>query len=192
MIRAPIAEAGKLAGWLRQSIKQEDQMGFFSKDIKTMDDLFVHTLRDIYYAENQIVKALPEMIDKASAQALKDGFEKHLQETHVQIERLEQVFKLHGADVSGVTCPAIDGILEEADEVSGEVDDDQVLDAALIAAGQAVEHYEITRYGTLVAWAKQLGRPDCAALLQQNLDEEMKTDKALTDLAESHINAAAA
>lgn len=167
-------------------------MGFFSKDIKTMDDLFVHTLRDIYYAENQIVKALPEMIDKASDQELRDGFEKHLQETHVQIERLEQVFKLHGADVSGVTCPAIDGILEEADEVSGEVDDDQVLDAALIAAGQAVEHYEITRYGTLVAWAKQLGRPDCAALLQQNLDEEMKTDKALTGMAESHINAAAA
>lgn len=172
--------------------EQEEEMGFFSKDIKTMDDLFVHTLRDIYYAENQIVKALPEMIDKASDQDLKDGFERHLQETQVQIERLEQVFKLHGVDVRGVTCPAIDGILEEADEVSGEVDDDQVLDAALIAAGQAVEHYEIARYGTLVAWAKQLGRPDCAALLQQNLDEELKTDKALTRMAEGHINAAAA
>ncbi|MEP7453679.1 ferritin-like domain-containing protein [Phyllobacterium sp. SB3] len=167
-------------------------MGFFSKDIKTMDDLFVHTLRDIYYAENQIVKALPEMIDKATDQALKDGFEKHLQETHVQIERLEQVFAQHGVDVSGVNCPAIDGILEEADDVAGEVDDDRVLDAALIAAAQAVEHYEITRYGTLVAWAKQLGRPDCAALLQQNLDEEMKTDKALSGMAENHINAAAA
>lgn len=167
-------------------------MGFFSKDIKTMDDLFVHTLRDIYYAENQIVKALPEMIDKASDQDLKDGFEKHLQETQVQIERLEQVFKQHGVEVSGVNCPAIDGILEEADDVSGEVDDDQVLDAALIAAAQAVEHYEITRYGTLVAWAKQLGRPDCAALLQQNLDEEMKTDKILTGLAENRVNAAAA
>ncbi|MBB3236571.1 ferritin-like domain-containing protein [Phyllobacterium endophyticum] len=167
-------------------------MGFFSKDIKTMDDLFVHTLRDIYYAENQIVKALPEMIDKASDQELRNGFEKHLQETEVQIERLEQVFKLHGVNVAGVNCPAIDGILEEADEVSGEVDDDQVLDAALIAAGQAVEHYEITRYGTLVAWAKQLGRNDCAALLEQNLQEELKTDKALTALAESHVNAAAA
>jgi ferritin-like metal-binding protein YciE len=171
---------------------QEDEMGFFSKDIKTMDDLFVHTLRDIYYAENQIVKALPEMIDKASDQELKDGFERHLQETEVQIERLEQVFKLHGVDVSGVNCPAIDGILEEADEVAGEVDDDKVLDAALIAAGQAVEHYEITRYGTLVAWAKQLGRNDCAALLQQNLQEELKTDKALTAMAESRVNAAAA
>ncbi|MEK1888689.1 MAG: ferritin-like domain-containing protein [Phyllobacterium sp.] len=167
-------------------------MGFFSKDIKTMDDLFVHTLRDIYYAENQIVKALPEMIDKATDQDLKMGLEKHLQETEVQIDRLEQVFKLHGVDVSGVNCPAIDGILEEADEIAGEVDSDQVLDAALIAAGQAVEHYEITRYGTLIAWAKQLGRNDCAALLEQNLHEEMNADKALTTLAESHVNAAAA
>jgi ferritin-like metal-binding protein YciE len=172
--------------------EQEDDMGFFSKDIKTMDDLFVHTLRDIYYAENQIIKALPEMIDKASDQELKNGFEKHLQETEMQIERLEQVFKLHGVGVAGVNCPAIDGILEEADDVSGEVDDDQVLDAALIAAGQAVEHYEITRYGTLVAWAKQLGRNDCATLLQQNLQEEMNTDAALTAMAESRVNAAAA
>jgi len=167
-------------------------MGFFSKDIKTMDDLFVHTLRDIYYAENQIVKTLPEMIDRASDQELKNGFEKHLQETEMQIDRLEQVFKLHGVDASGVNCPAIDGILEEADEVAGEVDDDAVLDAALIAAGQAVEHYEITRYGTLVARAKQLGRNDCAALLQQNLQEEIKTDKALTAMTESRVNAAAA
>ncbi|QND54923.1 ferritin-like domain-containing protein (plasmid) [Phyllobacterium sp. 628] len=167
-------------------------MGFFSKDIKTMDDLFVHTLRDIYYAENQIVKALPEMIDKATDQALKEGFERHLQETHVQVERLEEVFKLHGVDVKGVNCPAIDGILEEADEVSGEVDNDQVLDAALIASAQAVEHYEITRYGTLIAWAKQLGRNDCAALLEKNLQEEMKTDKALTSMAQTRVNAAAA
>jgi len=167
-------------------------MGFFSKDIKTMDDLFVHTLRDIYYAENQIVKTLPEMIDRASDQELKNGFEKHLQETEMQIDRLEQVFKLHGVDASGVNCPAIDGILEEADEVAGEVDDDAVLDAALIAAGQAVEHYEITRYGTLVARAKQLGRNDCAALLQQNLQEEIKTDKAPTAMTESRVNAAAA
>lgn len=174
------------------ALYQEDTMGFFSKDIKTMDDLFVHTLRDIYYAENQIVKALPEMIDKSTDQDLKDGFEKHLQETHGQIERLEEVFRLHGVEVSGVDCPAIDGILEEADDVSGEVEDDQVLDAALIASAQAVEHYEITRYGTLVAWAKRLGREDCAALLEQNLQEEAKTDKVLTSLAESRLNAAAA
>lgn len=167
-------------------------MGFFSKDIKTMDDLFVHTLRDIYYAENQIVKALPEMIDKASDPDLKMGFEKHLQETEMQIDRLEQVFKLHGVDVRGVDCPAIDGILEEADEVAGEVESDEVLDAALIAAGQAVEHYEITRYGTLIAWAKQLGRNDCASLLEQNLNEEVNADKALSALAKNGINSAAA
>lgn len=163
-------------------------MGFFSKDIKTMDDLFVHTLRDIYYAENQIVKALPEMIDKASDQELKNGFEKHLQETEMQIDRLEQVFKLHGVDVSGVNCPAIDGLLEEADEVAGEVDDDNVLDAALIAAGQAVEHYEITRYGTLRTWAEELGHDEAVALLQETLDEEEATDEALTNLAESVVN----
>ncbi|MBA8879931.1 ferritin-like metal-binding protein YciE [Phyllobacterium myrsinacearum] len=157
-----------------------------------MDDLFVHTLRDIYYAENQIVQALPEMIDRASDQQLKDGFERHLQETHVQIERLEDVFRLHGVKVCGVNCPAIDGILEEADDVSGEVDDDQVLDAALIASAQAIKHYEMTRYGSLVAWAKRLDRNDCAALLEQNLQEEIKTDKALTSLAETHVNAAAA
>ena len=167
-------------------------MGFFSKDIKTMDDLFVHTLRDIYYAENQIIKALPEMIDKASDPDLKMGLEKHLQETEVQIDRLEQVFRLHRVDVSGVNCPAIDGILEEADEVAGEVESDKVLDAALIAAAQAVEHYEITRYGTLIAWAKQLRRNDSAALLEQNLHEEMNADKALSTLAENGINSAAA
>lgn len=167
-------------------------MGWFTRDIKTMDDLFVHTLRDIYYAENQITKALPSMIAKASDAQLKAGFQKHLEETKGQITRLEQVFKLHGVDVSGVTCPAIDGILTEADEIAGEVDDKAVLDAALIAAAQAVEHYEISRYGTLVAWAKQLGRNDCAALLMRNLDEEKATDSTLSALAESRLNRRAA
>src|SRR5215203_3169829 len=128
-------------------------MGFFSKDIKTMDDLFVHTLRDIYYAENQIVKALPEMIEKASDPQLKQGFQTHLRETEGQVKRLEQVFRLHGTEPKGVDCPAIDGIIEEAEDVAGEVDDKSVLDAALVAAAQAVEHYEIARYGTLIAWA---------------------------------------
>jgi ferritin-like metal-binding protein YciE len=167
-------------------------MGLFSKDIKTFDDLFVHTLRDIYYAENQILKALPTMVDKASDPQLKQGFEKHLMETQNQVQRLEQVFALHGVEVKGVTCPAIDGILEEADEVAGEVEDKSVLDAALIAAGQAVEHYEITRYGTLIAWAEQLGRSDCAALLRQNLEEEKATDEKLTSLAEQGVNRKAA
>ena len=167
-------------------------MGFFSKDIKTLDDLFVHTLRDIYYAEKQIEKALPKMIDKATSPELKAGFEKHLQETKGHIERVEQVFEMHGVKAKAVNCPAIDGILEEADEIVGEIEDKQVLDAALIAAAQAVEHYEMTRYGTLVEWAKQLGRSDCASVLQKNLDEEKATDKKLTQLAESKVNLQAA
>jgi ferritin-like metal-binding protein YciE len=167
-------------------------MGFFSKDIKTMDDLFVHTLRDIYYAEKQIVQALPEMIDKASDPQLKQGFQTHLGETKQHVTRLEQVFRLHGNEPRMVDCPAIDGIIDEAEDVAGEVEDKSVLDAALIAAAQAVEHYEITRYGTLIAWAKQLGRNDCAALLQQNLDEEKATDKKLTAMAESKLNRRAA
>jgi len=167
-------------------------MGLFSKDIKTMNDLFVHTLKDIYYAENQIVKALPDMIDKATDAGLKQGFQAHLGETKNHVQRLEQVFKMHGVKIEGVNCPAIDGILEEANEVSGEVEDKAVLDAALIAMAQAVEHYEITRYGTLIAWAKQLGRPDCASVLEQNLKEEKAADQKLTGLAERGVNAKAA
>jgi len=167
-------------------------MGFFSKDIATMDDLFVHTLRDMYYAENQIVKALPDMIEKATDAQLKQGFQTHLGETKNQIKRLEQVFKLHGVEIMGVDCPAIDGIIEEADDVVGEVDNKNVLDAALIAAAQAVEHYEMTRYGTLIAWAKQLGRADCAKLLEQNLQEEKAADSKLTAIAESNVNRKAA
>ncbi len=167
-------------------------MGFFSKDISTMDDLFVHTLRDIYYAEQQIVKALPTMIEKASDPKLKDGFKTHLEETKTHVKRVEQVFKMHGVEAKGIDCPAIDGIIEEADDVAGEVDDKAVLDAALIAAAQAVEHYEMSRYGSLVAWAKQLGRPDCAEVLQKTLDEEKATDKKLTTLAETSVNRKAA
>ena len=167
-------------------------MGLFTKDIKTMDDLFVHTLRDIYYAEKQIEKALPDMIDKASDPALKQLFKAHLGETQNHAKRVEQVFKMHGVEAKGVDCPAIDGIIEEAEDVAGEVADKKVLDAALIAAAQAVEHYEMTRYGTLVAWARQLGRADCASVLQQNLDEEKGADQKLTSLAESVVNRKAA
>ena len=167
-------------------------MGLFSKDIKSMDDLFVHTLQDIYYAENQILKSLPDMIEKANNPKLKQGFQAHLNETKNHIKRLEQVFQLEGKSVRSVDCPAIDGILEEADDVIGDVDDTDVLDAAVIAAAQAVEHYEITRYGALIAWAKQLGRNDCAKILEQTLQEEKATDKKLTELAESKINVMAA
>jgi ferritin-like metal-binding protein YciE len=167
-------------------------MGLFSKDIKNMNDLFVHTLRDIYYAEKQITKALPDMIEKASDPQLKQGFRSHLRETENHVRRLDQVFQMIGQKASGVDCPAIDGIIKEANEVAGEVEDEAVLDAALIAAAQAVEHYEMTRYGTLIAWANQLGRRDCAVLLQQTLDEEKATDQKLTALAESQVNRKAA
>jgi ferritin-like metal-binding protein YciE len=167
-------------------------MGVFTRDIKTMDDLFVHTLRDIYYAENQIVKALPDMIEKAKDPGLRQAFQSHLGETKNHVKRLEQVFKMHGVEASGVDCPAIDGIIDEAEDVAGEVEDKRVLDAALIAAAQAVEHYEMTRYGTLVAWAKQLGRNDCASLLAQNLEEEKAADSKLNTIAESNINRKAA
>ncbi|GLS36463.1 YciE/YciF family protein [Mesorhizobium tianshanense] len=167
-------------------------MGFFSKDIRTLDDLFVHTLRDIYYAEKQIERALPKMIDKATNPQLKAGLEKHLDQTKGHIERVEKVFELHGVRAKTVNCPAIDGILEEADEVSGDIDDKDVLDAALIASAQAVEHYEITRYGTLIAWAKQLGRSDCANVLANNIKEEQATDRKLTEIAEAKVNLQAA
>ncbi len=167
-------------------------MGLFSKDIKSLDDLFVHTLQDIYYAEKQIEKSLPDMIEKATNTELTNGFKKHLEETKGQIQRLEEVFRMHGHQPKGVDCPAIDGILEEAEEIAGDVADKQTLDAALIAAAQAVEHYEITRYGTLIAWAKELGRPDCASVLQKNLDEEKMTDEKLTKMAMARVNKKAA
>ncbi len=167
-------------------------MSLFTKDIKTLDDLFVHTLRDIYYAEKRILKALPKMIDKASDPDLKAGLANHLEETEGHIIRVERVFAMHGARANTVECPAIDGILTEANEIVAEVADPEVLDAAIIAACQAVEHYEITRYGTLIAWAKQLGRPDCAAVLVETLVEEKAADEALTELADSGVNADAA
>ena len=163
-------------------------MGLFTADIKTLDDLFVHTLQDIYYAENQITKALPKMIEKATDPQLKAGFETHLRETEGQIARLERVFEMHGERPKAVTCPAIDGIIKEANEVAGEIADKSVLDAALIASAQAVEHYEITRYGTLIAWATQLGHDNVVSLLQATLDEEKATDDKLTTLAEKKVN----
>ena len=166
-------------------------MGIFTKDIKSMDDLFVHQLKDIYYAEKRIVGALPKMIEKASSAALKQGLQMHLEETRTHVTRLEEVFSMHGVEPDSVKCPAIDGIIEEADEVAGDVDSKSVLDAAIIASAQAVEHYEMARYGTLIAWAKQLGHSDCASVLQQTLEEEMAADQKLTLLAEGGINQAA-
>ena len=167
-------------------------MGLFSKPIKTLDDLFVHTLQDIYYAENQIAKNLPTMAEKASNPELKAAFQQHLAETQNQIKRLEQVFQMHGQPVKGVTCAAMDGIVSEAQEIMGDCDDPAVLDAAMISAAQAVEHYEITRYGSLIAYAQELGRQDCASVLQQTLDEEKATDEKLTAIAKNRVNRQAA
>src|SRR5207253_6818036 len=167
-------------------------MGLFTRDIKTMNDLFVNQLQDIYYAEKQLVKALPKMAEKATDQQLKQGFLTHLDETKTHVQRLEQVFQMHGAQAKAVDCPAIDGIIKEADETAGEVADKAVLDAALINAAQAAEHYEIVRYGSLIAWAKQLGRNDCASVLAKTLEEEKATDKKLTTIAESKVNLRAA
>jgi ferritin-like metal-binding protein YciE len=167
-------------------------MGLFTKDIKTMNDLFLHTLQDIYYAENKIVKSLPDMIDNAADAQLKSGLQAHLGETERHVKRLEQVFQMLGQKAKSVDCPAIDGIIDEADEVTGEVADKDVLDAAIIAAAQAVEHYEITRYGSLIAWATRLGRSDVAKVLEQTLNEEKAADKKLTTIAESKVNLKAA
>ena len=166
-------------------------MGLFTKDIKSMDDLFLHVLQDIFYAENQIKKSLPDMIVKTTNRELTAAFKAHLGETENQIHRLEQVFGLLGKEPKGTTCPAIDGIIKEAKEIAGECDDKHVLDAALLAAAQAVEHYEITRYGTLIAWGEELGREAISRLLTTNLNEEKATDKKLTGIAEKKVNSKA-
>jgi ferritin-like metal-binding protein YciE len=163
-------------------------MSLFSKDIKTMEDLFLHVLQDVYYAEHQIVKALPDMIEKATNRDLTAAFKGHLEETEKQIKRLEQAFELLGEKPKGTKCPAINGIIDEANEVAGEIDNKKVLDAALIAAAQAVEHYEITRYGTLITWAEELGKDAVAKLLATTLKEEKATDKKLSVLAEKKVN----
>jgi ferritin-like metal-binding protein YciE len=158
-------------------------MGFFSKDIKTMDDLLIHGLQDIYYAENQITKALPQMIDKATNRDLVTGLKNHLEETNKQIERLDQVFKKLGQEPKGTTCPAIDGLIKEADETAGEIEDKAVLDAAIVANCQAVEHYEIARYGTLIAWAESAGHDEIVRLLTTNLNEEHAANTKLNTVA---------
>lgn len=167
-------------------------MGLFTADIASLDDLFVHQLKDMYYAENQILKALPTMIDNASSTALKSALETHLGETQQQVRRLEEVFELQGEEAQGVECPAIDGIIDEAKDVSSEIADKSVLDSALIASAQSVEHYEIARYGTLIAWAQCLGKTECVPLLRENLEEEKAADAKLTILADQTINRRAA
>ena len=167
-------------------------MGLFSKDIKSMEDLFLHTLQDVYYAENQIVKSLPKMIEKSTNRELASGLRNHLAETEQQVSRLDQVFKALGQTPKGTDCPAMDGLIKEADDVAGEVDDKKVLDAAIIGSAQAIEHYEISRYGTLIAWAEELGHDNVIRFLKATLKEEKAADKKLNSLAEAKLNRKAA
>ncbi|QYO75974.1 ferritin-like domain-containing protein [Devosia salina] len=159
---------------------------------KQLDDLFLDTLKDIYFAERHILKALPKMAKAATSEDLKAGFEQHRAETEVHVERLEKVFELLGKSPRGKTCDAILGIIEEGKEIMDEFKGTQALDAGLVSAAQAVEHYEIARYGTLATWAKQLGHTEALNLFLETLKEEEATDQKLTKLAKSAVNLKAA
>ena len=159
---------------------------------KTLEDLFLTTLKDVYYAEKQILRALPKMAKAAESEELRAAFEKHRAETEGQVKRLEQVFEGMGKKAQGKTCEAIQGIIDEGKEIMEDFADSEALDAGLVAAAQAVEHYEISRYGTLRSWAQELGMKDAAKLLEQTLQEEKKTDEALSKLAEARVNQKAA
>lgn len=159
---------------------------------KTLDDLFLDTLKDIYYAEKQIVKTLPKMAKATTSQELRAGFEQHLVETETHVERLEQVFELIGKTPRGKTCDAILGIIDEGKSIMDEFKGTPALDAGLAAAAQAVEHYEIARYGTLKTWAQQMGLTEAVRLFDQTLQEEIATDKKLTQVAEANVNRKAA
>ena len=160
--------------------------------MKKLEDLFEDTLKDIYYAEKTILKELPKMAKKATSPELKEAFESHREETVGQIERLEQIFEMIGKAPRGKKCPAIEGIVEEAKEIMEEAETPEVLDAGLAAAAQAVEHYEMARYGTLACWAQELGLDEAAELLEETLEQEKAADEKLTELAEGGINADAA
>ncbi|MFC0633968.1 YciE/YciF ferroxidase family protein [Brevundimonas balnearis] len=155
---------------------------------KTLETLFHDTLKDIYYAERKILKSLPKMQRAAQSPELKAAFEKHKDETEGQIERLQQVFELIGKPARGKTCDAIEGILAEGEEIMDEYKDNIALDAGLLAAAQAVEHYEITRYGTLKRWAQVLGMDEAVRLLDETLQQESKTDEDLTKIADAAVN----
>ncbi len=155
---------------------------------RTLEDLFLDTVKDIYFAERQILKALPKMARAAQSTDLKAAFEKHREETEMHVERLQQVFELLGKPARGKTCEAIQGILAEGEEIMEEFKNTSALDAGLISSAQAVEHYEMARYGTLKSWAGQLGQKEAAKLFAQTLQEESATDEALTSLAENAAN----
>jgi ferritin-like metal-binding protein YciE len=159
-----------------------------TKKEKTLDDLFEDTLKDIYYAENKILKALPKMAKAAHSDELRAAFQKHFKETEGHVSRLEKVFRAIGQAPKGKKCEAIEGIIEEGSEIMQEFKGAPALDAGLVSSAQAVEHYEIARYGTLKRWAEQLGMNDAVRLLNATLEEEKNTDETLTELADSMIN----
>ncbi|MFN3657866.1 MAG: ferritin-like domain-containing protein [Pseudolabrys sp.] len=156
--------------------------------MKTMEDMFHALLQDVYYAEKQLTKALPKMAKEAGSEELKKAFTDHLEETEGHVERLEKVFEMIDKAARGKKCDAILGIIAEGKEVMEEADDNELLDAGLIGAAQAAEHYEIARYGTLCAWAKLLGKPQIARILHETLEEEKKADALLTRIAERSVN----
>lgn len=159
---------------------------------KDLNSLFLDTLRDLYFAEKQILKSLPKMAKAARANELRAAFEKHHGETEGQLQRLEQIFELLDKPARGKTCDAIQGLLDEGQEIIEEYSSCEALDAGLLAAAQAIEHYEISRYGTLKQWALQLGLKDAARLLDETLQQEKKTDESLTTLAKGSVNVSAA
>jgi ferritin-like metal-binding protein YciE len=160
--------------------------------LKTMEDLFIHGLKDIYYAEKKLVQNLPKMAKKAESEDLAEAIEQHLKETQNQVTRLERIFKLCDMEPKGKKCHGIEGLLEEGKEIMEEAEDPNTLDAGMLAAAQAVEHYEISRYGTLIAWAEELGMREAVSLLKETLVEEKNADKLLSQLAEGKLNREAA
>ena len=157
----------------------------------TLHDLFVHELKDIYSAEKQLVRALPKMAKAASSDRLREGIEEHLEQTEGHVERLEEIFESLDVRARGVKCAAMEGLIKEGSEIMEEDAEPSVKDAALIAAAQKVEHYEIATYGTLVTFANMMGHDKAEKLLQETLEEEKETDRKLTELAESEVNVAA-
>lgn len=160
--------------------------------VKTLNDLFVETLKDLYYVEKKLVKTLPKMAAKSAAPELRQAIEEHLAETETHVQRLEQIFELLDQRAVAKTCEALEGLIREADETTGEIEDEQTMDAAIISSAQTVEHYEIARYGTLACWAAEIGNTEVAELLEQTLEEEKAADEKLSEIAEDQINQRAA
>ena len=160
--------------------------------VNTLNDLFIETLKDLYYVEKKLVKTLPKMAQKASSEDLKEAIQNHLSETETHVQRLEQVFELLDQKASAKTCEALEGLIREAEETMGEISDEETLDAAIISSAQTVEHYEIARYGTLACWAVEIGNSEVAELLEQTLEEEKAADEKLSTIAEDAVNQRAA